>query len=274
MLQMKPFRFFALISLPFLICLTVAAQGDTEAIQLKLNSQFRLTTTTADRTDIVTPGDVVVIQKPGLVMYAVASPLPPSNTYKNGRITQGWGGFGKDLAIGMSGGGATANDFAHRTFVPQEKCWVTKIAVEKDGILFELYSDPYGDTRYYGNLKIPFPHKKEVPSADEALQSVGEVLTVVPGDNQGGPAGQPAQAPPPVQPPPPPAQPAAPMAAIPPPPPPADEAPPTVTLGETKEQVTASFGQPLREAKLGTKEIYYYKGMKVTFKAGKVTDVE
>jgi hypothetical protein len=259
------FRSFALISITSMLSLPLMAQGDPAAIQQKLSGQFKLTKTTADRSDIVTAGDVVVIHKPGLVMYAVASPMPPSNTYKNGKIGQGWGGFGKDLAIGMSTpGGGTAADYPHRTFVPEEKCWVTAVQVQKDGVLFNLYSDPYNDVRYYATLKVPFHDKKQVPSADEALQTVADVLTVAPADNQGGQQTQ-ASAPTP---------PAAPMAAIAPPPPPPDAAPPTIAMGQTRDQVTAAFGQPLREAKLGPKEIFYYKDMKVTFKEGKVSDVE
>lgn len=165
----------------------VAQAGDPlVAIQQKLSSQFKVTTITADRSDIVTAGDVVAIHKPGLMMYAVASPLPPSNTYKNGKIGQGWGGFGKDLMIGISTpGSGTAADYPHRQFVPEEKCWVTGIQVQKDGILFVLYSDAYNDIRYYANLKIPFPNKKEVPSVDAALQMVAEVLTVTPQDQSG-----------------------------------------------------------------------------------------
>jgi hypothetical protein len=41
-----------------------------------------------------------------------------------------------------------------------------------------------------------------------------------------------------------------------------------------KYQVTAGFGQPTRVAKLGAKEIYHSKDMKVTFTNGKVTNVE
>jgi hypothetical protein len=36
----------------------------------------------------------------------------------------------------------------------------------------------------------------------------------------------------------------------------------------------AAFGQPLRSAKIGVKEIFYYKDMKVTFMNGKVSNVE
>ncbi|MFY9855099.1 MAG: hypothetical protein WAK26_14605 [Terracidiphilus sp.] len=262
----------AFIAAATINCALMSAQaGDPTAIQRKLYKQFKLTTTTADRSDIVTPGDVVVIHAPGLVMYAAASPMPPSNTYKHGRISQGWSGFGKDLAITMaSGDGGTAMDYPHRTFVPDEKCWVTGITVEGNDVLFQLYSDPFDGIRYYANLKIPFPRKNTVPSAEELAPLVVEVLTVVPQDNQadqGGQQGQPA-------PPPPESAPAAPMPMIAPPPPPADAPPPTIALGQTKSQVTAAFGQPLRLAKLGVKEIYYYKDMKVTFTNGKVTNVE
>jgi hypothetical protein len=47
-----------------------------------------------------------------------------------------------------------------------------------------------------------------------------------------------------------------------------------VGLGQTPDQVTAALGQPTRVIDLGTKKIYVYKDMKVTFKAGKVSDIE
>jgi hypothetical protein len=363
--HVRRFCAFGLVAITLMAGLTVAAQtGDIAAIQQKLNAQFKPTITTADRSDIVTAGDVVVIHKPGLLMYAVASPLPPSNTYKNGKIGQGWGGFGKDLMIGMMtpGGTTPANTYPQRQFVPEEKCWVRGILVQKDGILVQLYSDPYDDIRYYANLKIPFPNKKEVPPVDAALQLVAEVLTVVPQDNQADQGSQQAAAPAtdatpnPVQdgPPPPIAgeytapsgsrilllpdgsftkfvgsgqghgqyavagdsvnltftstgfsqhfkvqggnladsntlqvwartadapapaaeAPPAPLPEIAPPPPPADAPPPTIEVGQTMDQVTAGFGQPLRLAKVGVKTIFYYKDMKVTFTNGKVSNVE
>ena len=360
-------RKFALVS-TFLVfagtssCLDAQA-GDPAAIQQKLYAQIRLTTITADRSDIVTAGDIVTIQKPGLMMYATNSPMPPSNTYKNGKIGQGWGGFGKDMMITMAApGGATATDYPHRPFAPEEKCWVTGMQVQRDGVLFQLYSDPYDGVRYYANLKIPFPDKKVVPPVDVAMQTVAEVLTVVPQDNQEGQSTQPqgpqqsaiagqyflketgatlflnpdgsftlsgrngvqspgqysvngnrltmtynstgrssiftiqndqfvtdtgmawvrqgevpspapdnSQAPAPapmpdIAPPPPPANA--------PPPPPANAPPPTIAIGQTMDQVTTGFGQPLKVAKLGTKVFFYYKDMKVTFTNGKVSDVE
>jgi hypothetical protein len=58
------------------------------------------------------------------------------------------------------------------------------------------------------------------------------------------------------------------------PPPPMNAAPPTIAVGQTKEQVTAAIGQPVKAAKIGAKEILYYKDMKVTLLNGKVSDVE
>ena len=55
---------------------------------------------------------------------------------------------------------------------------------------------------------------------------------------------------------------------------PASGPPPSVALGQTVDQVKAILGTPTKTADLGPKTIYYYDGMKVVFKAGKVTDVE
>jgi hypothetical protein len=259
------------IALAVIACLLLALggqlsaqSGDTAAILERLDAQFKLTRTTADRTDIVTPGDVVVIHKPGLLMFDVTSVVPPTNVYKDGRITQGFG-----TAMMMGG-----KNRIMRRFVPDEKCWVTGVSVQNDGVSIGLYSDPYNDVRYYAVLKIPFPNKKEVPPVDSVMGTIAEVLTVATASgDQGGQGGAPppepaqATAPAPVPPP-------APMPEIVPPPPPADTPPPTITLGETIDQVVAAFGQPLRMAKLGAKQIYYYKDMKVTFTNGKVSNVE
>jgi hypothetical protein len=51
-------------------------------------------------------------------------------------------------------------------------------------------------------------------------------------------------------------------------------APASVELGQTVDSVQAALGTPTRIANLGPKVIYYYNGMKVTFKDGKVSDVQ
>jgi len=50
--------------------------------------------------------------------------------------------------------------------------------------------------------------------------------------------------------------------------------PPTIKLGDSTGQVASSMGQPDRIAKVGNKEIYFYKDMKITFVSGKVSDIQ
>jgi hypothetical protein len=50
--------------------------------------------------------------------------------------------------------------------------------------------------------------------------------------------------------------------------------PQTIEKGQTPDQVQAALGKPDKIVKLGAKQIYIYKDMKVTFKDGKVDDVQ
>jgi len=59
-----------------------------------------------------------------------------------------------------------------------------------------------------------------------------------------------------------------------PPSPPAAAPTVNIALGQTVDQVVAAMGQPKSVVDLGTKKIYVYPDMKVTFKAGKVSDVQ
>jgi hypothetical protein len=269
------------------LCLSVAAvigaafpgygqTGDPlDLLQRQLIAQFPLTTATADRSDIAKAGAVLVLQKSGLMMYSTASPRPPLNTYKHGKISQS---VGRDFAIGMSSApGTTANDYPHRKFVNGEKFWITDLAVHKDAIVLQLFSDPYGDVRYYADLKFPLD-KGAIPTLDQARAMIAEVIAVDSGSasqapeasapsGQNGNAGT-AVAATPVSTPAPPREPAPPPIPAPPPP------PKSIAKGDTKQQVEAAFGQPERMVTVGAKEIYFYKDLKVTFLNGKVTDVE
>jgi hypothetical protein len=173
------------------------------------------------------------------------------------------------------GGGSSVTDAANngcatRKFVAGEKFWVTGITLQKDGIVVSAFSDPYNDVRFYGEIKFPFP-KSGPPPVDDFVKTVSELITVDAGGDKGGQGDQAAASSAPSAP----AQAAAPpMQEIAPPPPPADAPPPTIAIGQTKAEVTAAFGQPMRVAKLGAKEIYYYKDMKVTFTSGKVSNIE
>lgn len=248
-------------------------------LQQKLEAQYSLTKTTADRSDIVTAGAVLVLQKDDLLMDTATSATPIANTYKNGKLTHSMGDFVTNKWLRKVPGASPAPNVDSRTFVTGEKFWVTKIEMHDDGVVFYLFSDPISDVRYYSTLKFPFP-KGSSPDTDKMVSQVAEVLKV---DDSGGDskqqaaapaapaANQQAAAPAPAAP-----APAA-MAPIAAPPPPADAPPPqpkTVALGQTKDQVVAIFGQPAKVANLGSKEIDYYPDFKITFVGGKVTNVQ
>jgi hypothetical protein len=265
--HLRLLRTVALAAIPFLLSVGLGAQ-EGASIQQRLNEKFKLTTTTADRKDIVTAGDVVEVEKPGLLMYAVNSPLPAMNVYKGSKIAQGAAAFGTDFQIGMmSQRNGTPGNVPRKTMAPGEKCWVTGVLVEKDGVLFQLYTDSYDNVRYYASLKIAYPDKKKALSPDATMQRISEVLTVVGKDDRQA-APQPAEA----APIPAPAPVPAPMPEIVPPPLPADV--PTVKVGQTRQQVIAALGQPVKTATVGAKEILFYKDMKVTLITGKVSNVE
>jgi hypothetical protein len=289
MTQMRRLSAFGLVAASFALAAQAQVGDPGTLIKEKLVSQIKLTKAAAAHDDIVTAGDVVVLHKDGLMMCSSASSYAFSNTYSNGVLAANLNNRAKDAAksffkgkLPFGGGGsvtdAANNGCASRKFVAGEKFWVTDVTLQKDGILVSTFSDPYNDTRYFGEIKFPFPKGSPVPPVDAFVKTVSEVMTVQPADDKDkgnqddqasgqAPADAPAAAPA--------APPAAPMQAIAPPPPPADTPPPSIAIGQTKDQVVAGFGQPVRMAKLaGTKEIYFYKDMKVTFTAGKVSNVE
>jgi hypothetical protein len=252
----------------------VAQAGDPKDLLLKrLNEQFAPTKFTADKSNVVTAGAVVALQKDGLLVYSVTVPSAPISVYKNGKLSQGFGDTLKvDMVDGLGRDGGSAS-IPRKTLVTGEKFWVSSIELGKDAIYIQITTDPYDDGRYFGMLKFLVP-KGTIPSPDDAVKAVSEVLQAQAAENQPAPdqsaqsgqGGQMAPLPPPG---PAPAK-YAEVDAPPPPPPP----PPTVSLGQTKAQVSAAFGDPVRKAVIGPKEIFFYKDMKVTFTNGKVSNIQ
>ena len=139
-----------------------------------------------------------------------------------------------------------------------------------DAIEFNLTKAQYDKMMKSGGLILPDRTVRMVSQAtqlrivvcDDASGTIGSLtvpLSTVPRPKATGSASETPMAEPP-----------------PPPPPPTGEQPPTKTIeqGQTVEQVIAALGQPARIAKVGVKEIYFYKDLKVTFTDGKVSDVE
>src|SRR5271170_6779203 len=66
--------------------LVSARADDTGAIQKKLVSQYAITQPTADNTDIVTAGAILVLQKSDLVLGPTTGSSLYTNLYKDGKI--------------------------------------------------------------------------------------------------------------------------------------------------------------------------------------------
>ena len=271
-----------------LIVPNAVAQDRAKAEQ-QLTAEYAITTPTADNTDIVTYGAVLVLQKKGLVIGDASSNVPVANSYKDGQIRAGAAAtISKISRFGIPGiPGIPSNPVSNtntRTFVNGEKVYVTGIALKNNTVTFSLISDAYNNVRYKGTLSFDFD-KKTVNGGDVAAmqKTIGEVFTIDTSQNQNADAGsqQGGSAPAAPAAPEPLAAPAAPaepvLAPVAPPPPPPDQPaapPPSIELGQTKDMVTAILGQPQKIAKVAGKEIYFYKDLKVTFKDGKVSDVQ
>ena len=154
---------------------TAGAQG---SLQSQLEAKYKLTKPTDDKSDIVTAGAVLVLQKDKILMYPTSTQIPPVNTYSGGRLSEGAYGVHQKLqGFGSMIGHPPPQTVQGRQFVTGEKFWVTGIALQPDGVLFTLFSDPYQDIRYYSQLKFIYPKGSNL-SADQVLSLVAEVLTV------------------------------------------------------------------------------------------------
>lgn len=259
-------------------CLGMSPRSAGQGLQKKLEEKYAITKTTDDKTDIVTAGAVLILEKDKLLMYATTTQAPPQNTYSNGKLSAGaYAAHEKMQSFGSMIGHPPPKTVTTRYYVTGEKFWVTRIDTLSDGVVFTLFTDAVQDIRYYCTLKFVYPHGA-TPSTDQVLSTVGEVLKVQEdepakgdqqqasaggaqdqGQQQGGQDNGQAQA----------QQPAAEQPA------PAPAAPPaTVEIGQSPDQVVAILGQPEKIINLGPKQIYVYKDLKVTFVKGKVTDAQ
>jgi hypothetical protein len=233
---------------------------DVAAIETELTKVYQTAKPTADGTDLVTAGSVLILQKDHLVMSKVDQQFVIPDVYKNGTITSGvagmqkvakiFGGLGAFNPLGANAAAqsAAASSDANREFVAGEKFFVTKIDTRADGVTLTLLSDPIKDVRYRATLKFPFA-KGTATSPDDAVALVGEVVKidapeqVQSASNQQGAAAAPAQT-------------------------------KTIAIGQTRDEVIAMFGVPSKVVQLGKKEIDVFPDMKVTFVQNKVVDVQ
>jgi hypothetical protein len=234
------------------VATSLYGQDQKAEIQKRLSSEFKRTRLTADGSDVATAGTVLVLHKDGLLMCSMEAKTPPTNTYKNGAISMG---FGANMAwtMALSAASQQPANIPQRKFVTGEKFWVADYVMKDDGVVFKFYSDPFDNVRYYGQLKFPVS-KGAFPSPDNMMKTIAEVVTNDAATQESAPADSPA--------------PQSQAGAAP------AQAPKTIALGQTKDEVVAILGQPHKMVNLGAKEMYYYPDMKVIFTNGKVSDVQ
>jgi hypothetical protein len=254
----------------------MAQNAATPSLLEQLQAQYKLTKTTftSGLVTITEPGTVLVIRKGGILG------CPPGNltlapaTFKGGSLNPP----GK-IAAAMCGKNA-------RQIPSGEKVYVTKIDanLKKDKISFRIIEcdSCNGATQpssYKADVFFEFPKGSlattSVPDVEDTIAKVfaidtggSEVQPPQPGtqpEQPGQPTGQPEQ---PAQPAVQPEQPAVTQPA------PAPAAPVEIKLGQTIDQVVAALGQPEKIVDLGSRKIYVYKDLKITFVDGKVSDVQ
>jgi hypothetical protein len=296
------YLFSALITASIAATLSLAgAQGPSATLEEQLQSQYTLTSLTADNAAIATPGTILTLRRGGFSAGAASNKVPTRNTYKNGQIRSEIPGALKNCTICSSipwankAGSAMSSAGSFREFMTGENLYVTKINVDrsKDTIVFTLVSDPYPNAgTYKGSLLFQYS-KGLLASADlsQVQPTIAEVFKTTapqyPVTAAPPPTAQPLPSelsnppqqpsvPQPAQ-----AQPEAPLLPL--------EIPVAPTLdepaapggskviapGQTTDQVIAALGKPLSVTSgSGNREIYEYKYVRITFVNGKVSDVE
>ena len=182
-----------LVVITLMSCAGLFAQGgnSSDLVLNRLKQQFPVTVFSQDASQVLTAGAVVTLQKDGFLVFRYPVPAHPISTYKNGKLSQGFGDtFATCLANGMNQPNG-CNDIPQKTLMTGEKFWISAIVVGKKDIQFVAVTDPYDDGRYIGQIKFPFG-KGSVPTPDEAVQMVSEVLMPEQGQgqDQGGQPGQ------------------------------------------------------------------------------------
>jgi hypothetical protein len=258
----------------------VAAPQDSGGLEHQLLTQF--VPTKLEKGKPSKGGTVLVVQKDGIGAISPNGGMSMSrlagsdqasypNNYKSGTIKH-------DIR-----GNFLASAGAIRDLAVNEKVYLIKLEVKDASILMVVQTcgtcdpnlpDPENvPARASVNFQLGKPYLAGATPAQVA-EVISHVFAADTGAaqqtvSQSGAADQQAPAAP--------AAPSAPMAPIPPPPPPVDApaAPPAeVQMGQSTDQVVAALGQPLQIFNVGTKTIYKYKSLKITFVNGKVTDVE
>jgi hypothetical protein len=241
--------------------LTAIAQDGSSAIEKQLKKDYPVTRVGVNGT-VVQVGTVLTVLEDGIKAIPSTFQGYLANNVKKGSKIK------VNMIQKIGGGGPGVYLREARFFDVGEKVYLAKVELHKDTeIIFSVQScgncnpaapDPIPP--YRAALAFEFPKGYLATASYKDVQElIAHVFAVAPGAPS---ASEPA-----------PGSPAAMQAAAPPPPAPAGQ-PPTLSVGQTRDQVVSAIGQPERTATVGNKEILFYKDLKVTLVDGKVSDIQ
>jgi len=255
--------------------LATAQGGQTVSLGDQLSAQYTMVKMGADSSGpaVVEPGTILVIQKGGIlgVPYSDVSIVPTK--YQDGKMQTPNSLMMKGMGGVFSKFGTSRQQTTH-LFQVGEKVYPSRIDVNQgtDKVTLGIVAcDSCNNTNppTFFKADVVFQFTKGYLSAaspPQVMDVIAQVFTIDDsggGDQGGGDQGNQTQGGPQGGPP-----------GGPPPPPQPPPQPQTIQLGQTTDQVVAAIGQPDKIVNLGSKQIYVYKDIKVTFLKGKVSDVQ
>jgi len=278
-------KFERMIPIMVVVCATILplsrAGAQAVSLQEQLVAQYKVAKMGSDTSgySVTEEGTLLAIQKGGLLGVPYSDTSVQNNKYENGTVKPPNALLSKGIGFGMKKFG---KEQTTKLFAKGDKVYPTKIDVnlDKDTVTLGIVAcdkcnntDP--PTANKANVVFQFPKGSLAKaSAGDVEDTIGQLLSIsddsqkdAGGGQQGAQGGQDQaqQDQPAAQ------QPAQPAAAA---PAPAQADPVSIEVGMSPDQVQSALGKPDKIVKLPTKQIYYYKDMKVTFKDGKVADVQ
>jgi hypothetical protein len=267
---------------------SAAALAQAPTLQEQLLAQYKLVKMGSDSNgaSVVDEGTLLAIQKGGILAVPYTDKTVPPNKYENGTVHSPSGVMmeGKKRLLGHFSQTQSQGQTTH-LFAKGDKVYPTKVEVnaEKDTVTMGIVAcDTCNktDPPTYNKATLVFQFAKGSLAgmgAGQVEDTIGQVFTISSnddqqgdnkgggdqqgggngggngggqqqaggGDQQGGGQDQQQQA-----------------------------DPQTIEKGMTPDQVTQSLGKPNKIVNLGTKQLYIYTDMKITFVNGKVTDVQ
>jgi len=268
------FSFFLTGLIVFGILVAPAAIAQNAApVSLKdqLAAQYTLTKTGLNSGELIItqPGTVLVIQQAGMEGAPPGSASVAKATYKDGVLkTTKKAEIAHGLKQGLMHSLVPSRGLPdHRDFAVGEKVYVSKldVNVKQNSIGFHIIecdscNGAAQPSSYEAEVTFDFPKGSLAnPNVTDIEDTIAKVFAI---DNSA-PATDAQQAPAQQE------QPAAQQQTPAEPP-----APAQIHSGQSIDDVVAALGQPEKIVDLGTKKLYVYKDLKITFTNGKVSDVQ